>query len=96
MIDVIQGCIKSCSTQEVTPVKPGWVGHTRNAVFSSVPWVLRDSRLEAVWQRVNDMENMSPEEQEVYLEMQHSCRETREMTLKSVKLALMWCQKSEL
>lgn len=82
--------------QEIAPLYPGWLGHTWNAAFNSEPWVRRDSQPEATWQKVNDMASMSPEVQEASLEIQHHSRGTREMTLKSVKLALVPCQKSEL
>lgn len=57
---------------------------------------MRDNRPEATWQKVNDIESLSPEVQKVNLEIQYHSRGTREVTLKSVKLALGQRQKSEL
>lgn len=82
--------------QEIAPLYPGWLGHTWNTVFSSEPWVMGAGKPEAVWQKVSGMQSMSPEVQEVNLEIHHHCRGTREMTSKSVKLTLVRCQISEL
>jgi hypothetical protein len=82
--------------QEIALLYPGWLGHTWNAVFNSEPRVMRDNRPEATWQKVNDIESLSPEVQKVNLEIQYHSRGTREVTLKSVKLALGQRQKSEL